>query len=511
MKKTQANWHLRALSLLALASLMPLALPGPLRSQGTGSVVLVGLDQATGAMVPVQVELVRRPGELRLDPRTGTLSEIGAVPGPDGPPGFLAFDASTGALVAVDLEPVRRSGQIKLDPRTGALSPEGLATPFPAAASRGPTLVGFDPITRTLIPVEVRFVREPGSLALDPLTGTLSPALSGPALVGFDVAAGGLVPVEVSPVRGGGRFSVDPLTGQLSSVVETPAPAPGTGPLILLGIRSDAKLVPVDLDLVHQSGVLVIDPLTGLLSPSGQAPAQDPRAGLLTMLGVHSPTGALTRVEVEPALEPGEYTIDLPSGTLSPVVVPKPPARGTEAFVFGGGLDVRQMLKLEDVLAEVPGATEPNATKLAPGIHGFVEYSWRAITLGVEAAYSFMETEVTFPQGLQTGDLSYLEVGANAKVALPLGGTAWPYGTLAILRSWSEADFEIEGLSEERTHKTTRAGIGAGYDYWWPHWGLRLEALYSTTFEDSDGTEHIRWRIATMYSPGGFGESRYGD
>ncbi|HYO46379.1 MAG TPA: porin family protein [Gemmatimonadota bacterium] len=513
MKKTQANRHLKALSVLVLALLVSLALPGPLRSQGTGSVVMVGLDPATGALVPVHLELVRRPGELRLDPRTGTLSEIGAVPEPDGPPALLAFDVSTGALVAVDLEPVRRPGQIKFDPRTGALLPEGLETPFPAIDSRGLTLVGFDPITRTLAPVEVGLAREPGSFALDPRSGTLSPAPSGPALVGFDAAAGAPVPVEVSPVRGRGRLSVDPRTGQMSSVDETPAPAQGTGSLTLLGIRSDAKLVPVDLDLVYRSGVLAIDPLTGLLSPPGEAPAQDPRASLLTMLGVHSPTGALTRVEVEPALKPGEYAINLASGTLAQVAARPEADDRADAFVFGVGLDVRQMLKLKDVLEEVGSvATGTDATELAPGIHGFAEYRWRAFSLGLEAAYSVMDTEVRFPQGLQTGDLSYYEIGGNVKIAVPLEGPVSPYGTFAILRAWSEADFEIDGLSEHRTHKTKRDGIGAGIDYWRsPHWGLRVEGLYNTTFEDRDAAEHIRWRLAVMYSPSGVEVGRDGN
>jgi len=502
--------HLR--SLLFLASLVALAAPRPSHGQGTASLVLIGLDPATGTLVPVGMELVRRPGELRLDPQAGTLTVIGPMPEPAGPAALLAFEPTTRTLVAVDLRPVRRPGEFTLDPRTGALTAEGLVTPYPAVGAEGPALIGLDSGTGRLVPMDVGLERESGSYAIDPRAGILSPPPRGPALLGFDPTTGSLVLVRLAPIRGQGAFSVDPGTRLLSRMGAPSGAAQAAAPL-LLGTRSDAGgLLAVDLDLAYRGAVLAIDPSTGVLLPPRQEAAQAVRSDDLTNLGAHSFTGALSRVEVEPVLKPGEYAVDLPSGTLSLVTPPEPPARGTEGVVLGAGLDVRQMLKLGDVLQEIPGAAEADATKLAPGVHGFVEYAWRAISLGIEAAYSVMDTEVMFPQGLQTGDLSYREIGGNAKVTVPLGSSAWPYATFAILRSWSKADFEIEGLSEERTHKTTRAGIGGGLDYWVrPHWGLRVEALYSTTFEDSDAGEHIRWRFGAMYSPRGLGTGRYVD
>jgi hypothetical protein len=266
--------------------------------------------------------------------------------------------------------------------------------------------------------------------------------------------------------------------------------------------------VAVDLDLVHRGGVLAVDPGTGALLPTRpEMEAAGPDE--LKNLGVHSLTGALGRAEMEAVPKSGEYAIDA-RGTVSPAGMPEPlPDRGTEGLVFGVGLDLRQMLKLQDVLEQVPGATGADAGKLAPGIHGFAEYAWRAFSLGIEAAYSVMTADVAFPQGIQTGDLTYREMGGNMKITLPFGESARPYATVAILRSWSKGDFEIEGLSEERTHNTTRTGIGAGVDFWArPRLGLRLEGLYITTFEGDDAAEHVRWRVGAMFRPRGSGGGR---
>lgn len=491
MNNKRANRILRALGVLLLAS--PL-LPGLLRAQ-SDAVTLVALDPATGLVVPVELELARR-WDVRLDPGTGAVTAIGARPGTVGPPPLLAFDPSSGALLAVDLVAARLPGSIDLDPRTGAPTPEGLA-PAAGRAARGPILVGYDPVSGSLAPMRVALERQPGTFALDPRVGTLSPPPRGPALVGFDPATGSLAPVAVAAVRGSGGLAIDPGSGRVS----VDGGAAPDGALSLLGLASDGSaLVPTDLEVVYRPGLLTIDPGSGAFS-FPEPPAGEARA--LTMLGVHSPTGALMRGEVEAARRPGAFTVDLVAGTVEQVVpVSEPETERADRFVFGGGLDVRQMLNLQDVLAEGGvGATGASATELAPGIHGFAEYRWRAFSVGVEAAYSVMDTEIRFPQGLQTGDLTYLEFGGNVKLHVPLEGAVSPYATFAFLRAQSEGDFELEGLTEQRTYESARGGIGAGFDYRiTPLWGLRAEGLYNTTFEDSDAADHLRWRLAVTYS-----------
>jgi hypothetical protein len=486
---------------LCLSWLALVARPDPVRAQGTESPVLIGLEPVTGTLVPVSLELVRRPGELRLDPRAGTLSVIGAGPAPSAPAALVGLEAGTGTLVAVDLRPVRRPGSFTLDPRTGALTAEGLGTPSPAAGAEGPVLIGLVSGTGTLVPLAMELAREPGSYAIDPSAGIVSPSPREPALLAFDPASRSLVLVRPALIRGEGGLSVDPATRRLSRTGATPGVAQASESFTLLGTRSDAGgLLAVELDLVHRGGVLAVDPTGVLLPTRPEMEAAEP--GELKNLGVHSLTGALGRAEMEPVPKSGEYAIDA-AGSVAPASMPEAlPDRGTEGLVFGVGLDLRQMLKLQDVLEQVPGATGADAGTLAPGIHGFAEYAWRALSLGFEAAYSVMTADVAFPQGIQTGDLTYREIGGNMKITLPFGESARPYATVAILRSWSKGDFEIEGLSEERTHNTTRSGIGGGLDYWArPQWGLRLEGLYVTTFEDNDAGEHVRWRVGAMFRP----------
>lgn len=481
--------RVRILSLGVLSCSLSLALAGPLQSQELAGPVVLALEPGADALVPIDLGLARRPGELRLDPVSGAIS---GPPAP-GVQAFLAFDPATGALLAVDLSPIARAGRVRLHPRTGAATPEGVGRP---AAPPGPVLVGLDPATGALATVELAATRAPGTFIMDPRSGTLSPSPDESALLGFDLSGGGLVPVFLSPVRGRG-LSIDRSTGRLSATAET-----GSGPVHLLGIRSDgAAIVAVDVDFVHQPGILAIDPGTGLLVAGGEAPDAD-----LTPLGIQSPTGALTRVDLRATPRPGQYAIDLSTGTAEPIAAPaleSEPVRS--GFLFGGGLEVRQMLKLADVLEEVsPGATD--ATKIAPGIHAFAEYAWRMISIGAEGGYSVMETEVTFPQGLQTGDLTYFEIGGSVKVRIPVEGPLTPYAVFAILRASIEGDFEIEGLTESRTHETKRDGIGAGFDYWaTPNWGVRGEAMYNTTFEDQDAADHIRLHLGVVYSPEGTG------
>jgi len=492
--KCMEGW--RILCALRGPVLLLLLLPVPLRAQAGDAVAPVALDPATADLVPVRVELVRR-GEVRIDPGTGALA--GARPDAVGPAPLLAFDPASRALLAVDLVPVRMAGRIDVDPRTGAPSSQGLETPLQGTSPGGPVLVGYDQASGALAPMELALARQAGSFVLDPRVGVLSPPARDAAVVGYDPATGSLAPIEVRALPGRGGLELDPATGQMS--FDPAAPGPDPGSLSLLGIAGDGTLYPVELEVVYRPGLLTVDPATGDFSFPGEPPA-DAGQGL-TMIGVNLPTGALTRSTVEATRRPGAFTVDLRAGTVEQVAQPEPEAERAAGFAFGGGLDLRQMLKLQDVLEEGGvGGTGASATEIAPGIHGFAEYRWRFIALGVEAAYSVMDTEIRFPQGLQTGDLTYFEFGGNVKVLIPMEGSLTPYVTFAILRASSEADFELEGLTESRTYEAKRDGIGAGFDYWvTPRLGLRVEGLYNTTFEDSDAAEHLRWRVGATYSP----------
>jgi hypothetical protein len=202
----------------------------------------------------------------------------------------------------------------------------------------------------------------------------------------------------------------------------------------------------------------------------------------------------------------GPVTIDIGNGTVTQASGGGA-ARTGSSWVIGLGFDLRQMLNLEDVLAEVPGGSDESATSWAPGAQIFGEYNYgKLFSLGVDAAYSRMDTEIRFAEGVQTGDLAYYEVGVNAKLGIPTRGRIWPYATVGLYRTWNEGDFERDGLSENRSHATRRDGLGAGFDYdAGPNWGLRFEGLYSSTFEDGDADEHIRWKFGFLYRPGGYG------
>ena len=207
----------------------------------------------------------------------------------------------------------------------------------------------------------------------------------------------------------------------------------------------------------------------------------------------------------------GPVTIDVGAGT----VTQSGSAGGAVArssWSFGLGFDLRQMTNLEDVLRDVPGGTDQSATGWAPGGQLFGEWQYRRVlAVGIDAAYSRMETEIRFPQGLQTGDLDYYEAGINAKIGVPTKGRVWPYATVALHRTWNKGDFTIGNQSDHRVHKTRRDGIGAGLDYYpRPNWGLRLEGMYSSTFEDNDADEHIRWKLGVMYRIGGYGTRERG-
>lgn len=489
----------RMLLVLMTLVLMPV-LPVSLHAQGGDALTLVALDPARGELVPVGLDLARR-WEVRLDPATGAAIGIGAGQVGVGPAPLLAIDPSTRMLLAVDLVAVPLPGRIDVDARTGASSSEGFERRPPGLPPGSPILVGFDPGSGTLAPIELGLRRQAGTFILEPRVGTLSPPPEGPAMMGYDLAAESVVPTEITVARGRGELRIDPATGQVSFDPAAPAPVGGSPGLLAVG-PDGGTLVPVELEVVYRQGLLTMDPATGGLSfPADQAAEGLPR---LTLIGVSSPTGALMRADFQPALRPGAYTIDLLAGTVEPAeqAVEQEPERGT-GFVFGAGLDLRQMLKLEDVLEEGGvGGTGASATGMAPGIHGFAEYQWRFVSVGVEVGYSVMDTEIRFPQGPQTGDLQYLEYGGNLKLFLPLESAFSPYATFTILRVTSSGDFELEGLTENRDYEAKRDGIGLGFDYWaTPAWGFRFEGLYNTTFEDSDAAEHIRWRLGVTFSP----------
>jgi hypothetical protein len=199
----------------------------------------------------------------------------------------------------------------------------------------------------------------------------------------------------------------------------------------------------------------------------------------------------------------GPVTIDVGRGTATQTRTQTGTTNGLaqNRLIFGAGLDILQMTNLENVLEQVPGGSDASATGWAPGLQLLAEWQLRRIlAIGIDAGFSRMETELRFPQGVQTGDLDYYEVGVSAKLGIPTTGRVWPYATVALHRTWNKADFEIDGLSEHRVHKTRRDGIGAGLDYYpRSNWGFRFEGLYSSTFEDDDADEHIRWKLALLF------------
>jgi hypothetical protein len=198
----------------------------------------------------------------------------------------------------------------------------------------------------------------------------------------------------------------------------------------------------------------------------------------------------------------GPVTVDIGTGTVTQTTAG---GAAGNVFKFGAGLDIRYMFNMEDVLNEVPGGSNASATTWAPGFQLMGEYQIRNLfAIGIDAGFSRMETELTFPAGVQTGDLDYYEAGVNAKLGIPTKGRVWPYVTLALHRTWNKADFEIDGLSDHRVHKTRRDGLGAGMDLRIrPDWDLRLEGLYSSTFEDHDSDEHLRLKFGLLYLFGG--------
>lgn len=197
-----------------------------------------------------------------------------------------------------------------------------------------------------------------------------------------------------------------------------------------------------------------------------------------------------------------DVTIDVGTGTVSQTTAGTSSA--LSGLSLGATFDLRQMLNLEDVVGLVPGGSDESATSWAPGFGLNLEYKFgRMFSLGLEGGYSSMDTELRFPEGLQAGDLRYYELGGTVKVGLPDDGQRiWPYLTFGLYRTWNKADFTLGNQTEDVLHKTRRDGIGAGFDYRvHPNVDLRLEGLYSSTFEDDDADEHIRWKLGMNYRP----------
>lgn len=178
-----------------------------------------------------------------------------------------------------------------------------------------------------------------------------------------------------------------------------------------------------------------------------------------------------------------------------------------ETFAIGIKFNVSNMLKLEDVAGDAPGATASEATTWAPGVALFFEMTpWGPVALGVAGTYSQMETKTSFGNLLQTGDINYYSVGPYTRVDLGkgfrTGMTIVPFLELALAYAWNRGDFSVDGLSEQREHETWRGEFGGGlYHYSTPNFGIILQALYSTTGEDNDADEHVRIGGGILWRP----------
>lgn len=210
----------------------------------------------------------------------------------------------------------------------------------------------------------------------------------------------------------------------------------------------------------------------------------------------------------EPPGEAGRPDAVEPRG--EPPQVAHPPAESDAAWWgsglhFGVGFNGRQMLRLEDVVGLADGASDAEATSFAPGLQLFVEYLlWDLVGVGFEGGWSPMETEARFGGEIQTGGMDYYELGFTTRIGPRLGDRFRPYAAFGLYRAWNKADFALAGVTDHRVHKTRRDGVGLGFDYWpGSRWGLRTEGLYSSTFEDDDADEHVRWKFGLLYRPFG--------
>ncbi|HJR52728.1 MAG TPA: TonB-dependent receptor plug domain-containing protein [Gemmatimonadota bacterium] len=288
---------------------------------------------------PFGMSFVDAPGSVTPANRTGT------------EPQLLGLDPQTGSLVPVEVKPVAGAGTIRIDPRTGTLSPVGAPVPGPQTA---PTLVGFIRGEGTLVPVEMKPVPGAGTIRIDPRTGTLSPVgapvpgpQTAPTLVGFIRGEGTLVPVEMKPVPGAGTIRIDPHSGTLSPV-GAPVPGPQTATTLVGFIRGEGTLVPVEAKPVAGAGTIRIDPRSGTLSPVG-APGPGPQTAP-PLVGFIRGEGTLVPVELKPVAGFGPLRIDPTSGLLTLVgtgrpLGEQPAAPALVGFIRGEGTLVPVELK----------------------------------------------------------------------------------------------------------------------------------------------------------------------
>lgn len=178
----------------------------------------------------------------------------------------------------------------------------------------------------------------------------------------------------------------------------------------------------------------------------------------------------------------------------------------------GVGIDFYQWPNFEDVSRMAAG--DPNnheASSTSIGFQGNLEYPcyrW-PLAVGLDVGYTMRDVRSGFPsvlnpQQVQTADVSFLSVGPYLRVG-PQRGRILPYGLLSMDYTWNDGDFQLNGLSEQREHTTWRGGFGGGILYpIHPRIVLRGEGKYSTTFEDNDADDHIRWKFGLMYRAGGY-------
>src|SRR5688572_17837002 len=203
----------------------------------------------------------------------------------------------------------------------------------------------------------------------------------------------------------------------------------------------------------------------------------------------------------------GPVNIDVTRGTVDQQTYLGMRPRIGETFAVGIKFNASNMLQLEDVAGDAPGATASEATTWAPGVALFFEVTpWGPVALGVAGTYSQMETKTSFGSLVQTGDINYYSVGPYARADLGKGFRTGmrivPFLELALAYAWNRGDFSVDGLSEEREHETWRGEFGGGlYHFSTPNFGIILQALYSTTGEDNDAGGHIRGGGGIIWRP----------
>ena len=176
----------------------------------------------------------------------------------------------------------------------------------------------------------------------------------------------------------------------------------------------------------------------------------------------------------------------------------------------GVGIDFYQWLNFEDVAQNALGGFTTEASRTSTGFQAFAEYpcSRFPLSVGLEGSYTSLDVRTPIstiqnPMGVRTGDVNYFAFGPYVRFH-PRTKRFQPYGLLSALYAWNEADFEFDGETDHRTHETWRAGFGGGFQYHLnPKLAVRADGMYSTTFQDNDADDHIRWKFGLLYRPGG--------